>query len=325
MANNCLVTKLKSVVENDNLKVLGQYKFYMKPATGKPNPTIYLSSSSAFTARTTGTLKLSNQSSIVIYPSQETYQLSVSGEGYLIFENKYNVKQINTYNLDEDINIDEITFMNNLKRLVSSKAYGNIANVLNNNPNINYIQLESKSIQGDLNTVDSAILNNIVFIKFGSSNITGTTSLFKNGKLTSIDVNNAKNFTGDVTELPFVENIQIYNSGVSGTIEGFVAHAIELGKNTGTDISLVGALAQLNFNSAKRTNIHGHYIAPCFVTWENANKIAVKTGEYGVANTTDVFVKGYSEQEITAKMASGEDWNGKYVTDVITGTVYSPS
>ena len=193
--------------------------------------------------------------------------------------------------------------MTSLKELsLSSKSYGDFSIILNKN-SLESVSIGGNNVYGNFENIDETKISALTYLSIESSNIYGDISLFSNGSLVNFNLNNAKNIIGNIASLPNKEkqtDIQFYNSGISGALEDYVSSAISSGKTTATDFRMSGTITQLTFGGIKQDISGLVFAAPCYVSWDNTGKIAVKSGQYGVANTTHVYCKGYSQEEAEA-------------------------
>lgn len=300
MNTNCLVTKLKSIVYNDSLDVLGEVKIYIE-TTGNSDPSITIETTKNVEIECTDTLQLNNETSLIITPFTP-FSLNVSGSGYVKIKDKYHVKRLYTYNILSRVDLSNLNHMQDLEILImaNNEPYGDITKLLNDS-SISHLEIGGSLVHGDLNKVDSQKLKNIeTFNIVGPKDIIGNTILFENGKLVNFTFNNCSNIVGDISFIPNKGKgirVEFYNSGITGSIEEYVDSAIQDGKTIATDFRMVGAITQLTFNGIKQPTNNIRFEAPCYVSWDTTGKISIKTGDYSVENTTHVFCKGYTQSE----------------------------
>lgn len=303
MSKNCLVTKLKGVVDNDNLDVFGQVKLHLSPKAGAQNPWVKFSFTKFHRLTCTDTLTLNGNAQYEV-AANNLVTCTVSGSGYLVIDDKYSLSYFESSGVDVVFDIAKLTYTEITKCSInSSPVTGDFVAFLNNNQSLTEVDMWSNQITGDLSEVKPSVLNGLTILKLGSDKIYGTCGMFNASSLLFLGVNNCKNFTGTVESLPNKQNIvrlEIYNSGVTGSIDAYVASAISSGLTSKTNLDFVGALTQLTFNGAKQDVSGISNVGSCFVSWDANGKISVATGAYSTASVTHVFCKGYTQQEAEA-------------------------
>ena len=303
MSTNCLVTNLKSVVNNDNLKVLGQIKLLTEPTSGQSDPVVYIVATKNVIVKTTDSLRLNNCTEVTLVPN-EINTLRISGNGYLIICDKYAISAIDYSRSNMNTPIDELKYMTALTSISCLYAVqGNIEDLLNYNPSITTIKFAGTGISGNFENIAKSKLEQLSTIRLESPYIKGNIDVFTNGLLTDIYLNDCINIIGNINVLPNKQNIthlEIYNTGISGSLDEYVASAISSGKTTAENFSITGAISQLTFGGNKQSIEGISTVAPCFVSWDSTGKISVKTGSYDVNTTTHVFCKGYTQSEAEA-------------------------
>lgn len=199
---NCLVTKLKSVVDNDNLLKMGEYKMHMNLSSDASNVkfvgmggtiTILGNNNYYFTknGQQTKTIEYSNVP--ITWPA---------GEYDVLFTNKYNLTGCESAN---GIDLEVFAFSNNLYALgVSKDAYGDITFLKGKNLSLG-ILLDggiNKNITGPISAVASAVSAN-QSIKLIRTSIVGDIALLGKSGSAPLSV--------------------VYSPYITGSIEGLVA------------------------------------------------------------------------------------------------------
>ena len=271
MEKNTLVTKLKGSVSLD-LPRLGELMLHIGNESvqqgGSNTLQIQMVSGQESVIRVDGTGSFGTTNGSYIYNKSNHYTLSSnslttlyfnSGEYNVYIGNKDNISQIRLGVADQDMK--SIVSMNLLDcRYLSSLVQLRLTNSL--------------SVGNVDNCLDNSILQNLLKIYFTQSpGITGNFSTLGNFNLTEIDLR---------------------SSGVTGTVEGFVAAQVARGKTTSSQITVVPitlgySLRNITFgglNIQTKTSL----------IWEDSGaKIALYGGDDASAST--VYVKGYGTQE----------------------------
>lgn len=310
MSKNCLITRLKAVVNDSSLEILGQQKIYVSEQSGKPSPSLILKTNDNVELECTDSLVLGGQQVLTLAPNIE-HQLGVKGSGYLLFKDKYSIVKINNYNADIVTDLAQITSMMSLSifDIVGETIYGDVAKFLNSNIAITELCLESALVFGNLSEVNTDFFDKCQNFRINSPSVECNISQFANNKaLTKFRVNDAFGVTGDIALLPNKQSItsfNIYGSGIYGSLESYISSAISSGKSSATDFSMTGVIDQLTFGGVKQTQ-KGRFSAPCFVTWDSNGKIIIKSGEYSMSDCTHIYCKNATSAEISAWQSAGK-------------------
>lgn len=278
MANQCLVTRLKAAIQNDNLPLFNTIKLTAHSITsnvellsrlristyGGDGVTIKVDGDGYFA---TSYANLSDETKRLT----ETTVTSTSSTGVDFFFKKgeYNVLLYNA---------------NNIKKImINGQTASGYVTVLQadlsefkNNPGINQLDLNLSSATGSINDLPSTI--HILYLS------------------------NTPNVIGNLDELArrcTFTNIFITNTGIIGSVENFVAGQISQGVTEST-ISQRGFGTRLTFGGIVR-NIED---SKC-LSWTGTDKIIIGD-DTTVEASTSIWVKGATSEEISAWEAAGK-------------------
>lgn len=249
---NCLVTKLKSVVDNDALEVLG-YLSVVYDATGDSmyRHDIHIGVGAASTGSVKvvarkGIIKANAQTDlpspqIVLANSSATYHFT-PGIVSIYDIQKENLKSLAGYGVT-------------LKKLHNLPYLVNISNIpvdnldIKNVPMLNSIILKGSTITGDIKKLSLNCPN-----------------------LTSIEITECANITGDISEfgiLTGLTKLKLGGSDIEGSVEDFVARQKISGNpsnTTGIDISWLGSGTGIKYIDSKEAISQDNLI----LTWETS-------------------------------------------------------
>lgn len=308
---NCLVTKLKGVVNNPNLLPIGYVRLHAKSISGAytaenaklqitikngetctistPNGGYFaLSFAGLDTDRlATYTIKadsaVEGSSTVVLFFANADYDILIS--------NKYSIRILAGSNTAKNVvtgDINDLKFSDSIELLIVNNDWVGELSSLSNKQNLTQLNLEGTSVSGNINNLQS------------------------DTSLTNITLNRANNIYGNIDDLgPLTSLVSFFAAdvaGISGTIEGFVAGQINSGKTTSTTnpTQMFRALSFATFNGQIYATENNY----CYISWESASKIAVYAGAYGYTSCPRVYCKGYTQQEAEAK------WSGKTIIRV---------
>lgn len=244
----CLVTKLKGVVDNNSLPILGKFAFKAERGLGNK---VYGLNRIQFSEDTTIEVihgSIGGKRSITIHANNYTYLVNLgefkTDDGYeylTIVVPKYKIEKIRFMS---SIN-DYITVNMNDFEYSMLNGLGCISNALN----------KIKII------MNKSISEKLVEINFDGVDIQGepfdVTDLGLNGILTTLILSNVKNLKGSLNNLGFspISNLIAPNTkNVSFNIEQFVANNRTAGRTTGSiSLPYVGGCA-CTFNGATVIN-----------------------------------------------------------------------
>lgn len=249
---NCLVTKLKSVVDNDALEVLG-YLSVVYDATGDSMyrhdihiNVVAASTGSVKVVARKGIIKANAQTDlpspqIVLANSSATYHFT-PGIVSIYDIQKETLKSLSGYGVT-------------LKKLHNLPYLVNISNIpvdnldIKNVPMLNSIIIKGSTITGDIKKL-----------------------LLNCPNLTSIEITECANITGDISEfgiLTGLTTLKLGGSDIEGSVEDFVARQKISGNpsnTTGIDISWLGAGTGIKYIDSKEAISQNNLI----LTWETS-------------------------------------------------------
>lgn len=248
---NCLVTKLKGVVDNDDLLKLGEMVLTFNTA----GQGITISNNKGVVLTTeNGTFADGTTSKTLAINQVEYFQFNTAGT-ILHISDKYGLVYLNPGDSWTDkevrVNIDDLKYSPSLGRLQSRNNTGITGNLKTID---NFANLSSVDLRGCPNVTGSINLNLPVCSKFfisGNPNITGdlASAIFVRGNsvLTECQVSDTK-ISGSINSLliPLTcTNFNISsNPNLEGTLEAFAAAQ---GRTSGSlFISIIGT--QITFN-----------------------------------------------------------------------------
>lgn len=178
------------------------------------------------------------------------------------------------FRLSNGIN-GNIAFMSNMSQLtefeLNKTVYGNWSSI-SNLSNLNFVNTPEVQIEGDIANFTNSV--GITYLNLMSSKASGNIDSL--GKLTS------------ATEM------NLYNNIIGGSVEGFVSAQVSNGRSsvtTSNPIRMFRILQYATFGGSKRSAWW------CFVTWESVSKIAILEGGETISACTNVYTKGYTQQE----------------------------
>ena len=243
-------------------------------------------------------------------------RLLVQGKGVLVSVSEPNYFTVSadtehktSYELTSD-SVTEITF-----------STGEYDIVIDNKYNLTLLGTNSSGVKTDavgMNINDAEFLVNLKGLRFVFTNGYSYGSIEKLGRLINLG------FPGSQFNI-----LGFSSKNIVGTIEGFVAGQVKNGRTNTGDFPIKTYIHDSSSNDKPEVTFGNKLIttyinANAWITWESTSKISIYAGT-SVEASTEVYVRGYSASEITSNQASGEVWEGKTVTDVVSGTVYPPA
>lgn len=238
---NCLVTKLKSVVNNDNLLKMGEYKMHIN-LSSDASGVKFMGMGGTITI-------LGNNNYYFTKNGQQTKTIEYSdvaatwpaGEYDVIFTNKYSITICEEAN---GIDLEVLSFSNGLRYISASNARGDISflNGKNLSSGILVIGDINKNVTGPLSAVASAVSRNVP-IKLNNTSIVGDIALFGHTGSGLLSVVSSPYITGSIEGLvaalvsdpinPFTsgsKRVFIYGSNVTinGQVNNVADEAISL-------------------------------------------------------------------------------------------------
>lgn len=214
MANNCLVTKLKGVVDNPNLPKLGEMTFKILKNKRR---TFFVEVSEDITLTVTGGLfkdsyeAASGVTTVTAFANQGNYFNVVTNEGVdaiIKVSNKYVIKrlnfdfdsaQANAVELDADL-LGYSPLAGAINLMMSKDISGNLSKILKSQVNVNSIDIFWSNISGTTEDIANALpAGQLLRLSAADSGLTGS-------------INHLAKFPGLG---------EILGWGISGTIEEF--------------------------------------------------------------------------------------------------------
>ena len=297
MANNCLVTKLKGVVDNDNLPEYGTLAFDV-PANSISDfvtfniggfPGQVLSFDGGVTMETWGgnlitspynisvdvpanfglKMRSGNTKGTVRIKSKYAMIGGTLSNGLLAFPLKYgenNIKSISYW-------FKGMNFIFGLDSQHVNDITGNVEELVENCPTIQNIKVEScPNLDVNIDRIDFSEI--VSFTYYRSGIVSGNLSAFKNTNILSIGIGVSSepgHVTGDIVDAfgsnTSINNLTIYDEpNVTGSIEDFVAAQRSAGRTTGT--------INIGFTGSGVTYNGSNNILYSSLTWD-ANSITV--------------------------------------------------
>ena len=346
MTNNCLVTKLKGVVDNPNITKLNEFRFKVIAEdnfNGKWLRLVNKSQSEPMivTASSPGTFTVDNDSTI-----RNTYSIQPGGRPTLKFSNAtYDVSVIGKYNCGMfsqqvdtghnnsliEIDIDVLKY----SPVSSITGYGNrymTGNINNFDKSLfTVLAVEYTNLEG---TWDG--FTNVNIFGITGSKIGGTLATFPR-VATKLDITDNQRVYGSIDDLADTTNLTSISAIRSYNISG--GHLESLGRNVNINTIVISELRDYSgFNgsveafvaaqvAAGRTTctIDNRILCPwllyvatfggqkyqlrgyMYLTWDSASKITIyQGGTGGIAAATRVLAKGATQQEIAAWEQAGK-------------------
>ena len=245
---NCLVTKLKSVVNNSNLKKIGVLRFEVdvtsinrtnsihsnindhckfKIVSGPENGQIIKVGSSE-------ALDVPKGTEFFLDNSADAYYFSKIGKYVIEITNKYNITKFEIRH-NVSILLNDMKYLSILDRvsLIGEKVVGNFNDLLtsymtymrldNKIDNIQYVSAET--IVGDISKIANTPI--VTFILECCNGITGDlSSLSSHSTLNTLVINNVNKITGkisDIASIPHLSNFQCAgNKLITGSLADFL-------------------------------------------------------------------------------------------------------
>lgn len=325
---NCLVTRLKGVVQNDNLPIFGKITINVVPLSeisDSAQQGIYIEGTD-FTIEVLGGGYFSENYADLENPSScltsQTYQNGV----VLYFANV--ASTIHITDTITSISVHSIYVWNDsifavdLKTIAYSQSLTSLqmwqnsdVSVLKNMPNLIYAYFVK--CNGDFGFVRNSPLletlkaydapSGLMLLSDVSDTVTtlaaqnigkgDLSSLTSKAGMISIELENA-DVTGSITDiggLTSLDTFNLFGTSVTGSIEDFVAAQVNAGRTSFSgEFRCYSALSFLTFggNTYPDEAYQSH-----FFTWDG-NKIVIYTGDGDKANCPRVYAKGASADEI---------------------------
>ena len=260
MSTNCLVKKLKGVVDNDSLSVFGKVKIKINAGDvgtfywGKEPATMEVKGDLYFTNSNGDNLGKTMQISSI----QTSYKLS-GDEGYLILPNRYTVSYIDLSGLGNRavFDIEQLSHFSSVQdiwiNIATTSAYGDVTNLSLKRSLLNFNNVSG--ITGSLHKTIKDVYDAGQSMKeihaFGTSIKFDYTDCQYMPNLTVLEPVNGY---GDISKLGLTKVTQVYNNGsaaavITGSIEDFVSNKITTGQTTGSlKMPWLGSYKKVTYN-----------------------------------------------------------------------------
>ena len=245
---NCLVTKLKGVVNNSNLKKIGVLRFEVDVKSIRRTNNIHSNinhhckfkivsgpeDGQIVKAGSSEALDIPKGTEFFLDNSIDTYYFSKIGKYVIEITNKYN---ITTFKITHDVSIllDDMKYFNTLQviELTGKNVIGNF----NDLPisNMTYMKLDNRidiiqyvsagTIVGDISKIANTSMATIILEN--CDGITGDlSSLSSHSTLNTLVINRSRKITGkisDITSIPHLSNFQCSdNKLITGSLADFL-------------------------------------------------------------------------------------------------------
>lgn len=307
---NCLITKLKSAVNDTSLLKIGEMIIKVKKNSNINNYTQQLIELSAvddyvyIEVSGTGYFVTNNYSDldipekrktqIEIRPEYGTITLYFANEDYEIhIQNKYCIKEIY---IGEDRKMGSILDMN------SYSIFELNIEDFKYNHNLNALNIRFSNTYGDIRQLNKYPLHSI---KLTATNVVGDYSELITTYITHI--NSPSQILNDLNTFNNAINIiEIMGNSGCGDISDFVIKQRANGRTivpTSSPIYFYGFVNKLSFGSQQIKNVPYH---AAFLTWDET-KIVLYGGDYSnYQNATMIYAQGATAEEISAWEADGK-------------------
>lgn len=321
MSTNCLVTKLKSVVNNDTLPFMNGLHIWIapQPDTSKLYPIVVKDVSEKCPVAWENGITVYSDG--VAYSSPKdipfgngTYTITNTTDSYKLLTLK-NTKNLKYFNLplargikEELMQLDGLTggYFMNIRDLNDEPIYYSadwVNRALANNTETISIFID------DLNRLNAGIFSNQNASVNRTISFNGDTSLpaittgditrFTNIVCRKLNINDSK-ITGDIKNLKLSSScnaLSMFRSYMTGDIIEFVPAMINRGLTSGIDLGYFASTDAYTFNGNHPS------IASPTLYWESASKIFIKN-----TRTKDIYCYGYTDSEITERRSSDPLW-----------------
>lgn len=276
---NCLVTKLKGVVDNTNLKKLGVFTVEVTGATSAELFTMRPYQGSTITFKDlTNTFSDGTTEKTITRDSDGV--LLAAGNHKIEVSPKYNIDTLALNNAKYAFDVEDLYAGNNytIFNFENSNAVGNIVKILT--AYTTRIQLNNTDVELNLNSVRICTQLQVVT---GSRKTAGDIIVFSNlTSLTTVALQNNTHITGNIKSFGACTNLTRLNVGgsslIEGTVEDFVAMQNISGRasyNAGTNFGFYNT--KIKFNDA-------YIYFEKSLSWEASGENTVIT--YGEDSTT---------------------------------------
>lgn len=314
MANDCLVTKLKGVVNNPNLPKLGELIIRFNATATPTNWGIMRSFQPTATEGITISVdgdgcftNLGNTITAESISERSTYPLTTitlpagSSESLLYFypgssynihvQSKYALKALGGIGLVTSApieSLDDIKYLNEELFVLWNPIAGMTGDIstLLRYPNIQYVELNKNNLTGDVSIL-AGLTNVKDLVLWGNTELTGRLE--------------------DLGPLTQATNINLSGEGmkVTGSIDAFVQSQIAHGRTSteGAPVEVDWAVNFCTFGNLQPQSDKGYQ----YIEWTSASHIVVyQNNVAGWQNAQKIFAKGATAQEIAAWEAAGK-------------------
>lgn len=254
---NCLLTKLKENVSNDNLVKIGNFRINVKattiPAGQEPNMQVLVLAFNNYGGTTKMTVAKGNGHIGFAQDDITHTELIINGTDRksvwfenvnmeVEVENKYKISRISGNSLFSanpiaSVNVDDFKFVNTQIERLSLRGVNNTGNI--ESINAQAIALQNTSIRGDIECLRGKALTGIegYFQLSNNKDLYGEISALNSINARSIDIQSS-GISGDISAFvnPNINRIEARYSKVQGTVEGFAA-AMKAVKSTGSVVT----------------------------------------------------------------------------------------
>jgi hypothetical protein len=290
--SDCLVTKLKGVVSDPSLPILGacRIKFQVTSATMGG---LYIGFRDAVEITTDKSVTILNASKVQEYPSGTSFTIG-SGAHFIkpdalnqfvivTIYNKHIINVIGTASVTEANGIEllaDCTFLSALTQIWTNSGGKLNLNLLKNAPLLNTIYSANLAeISGDIGSLAGRTINTIAISSANSTAIGDVGELTFKSDISSILINGAIGITGNLTDFygyP-LSVLSLQRTGVSGSLEEFLEQWYGLNKTSialwlGINITFNGtSISQSGDFYGTATKSNG------VITLKNANDVVLGT------------------------------------------------
>lgn len=254
---NCLVTKLKGNVSNDNLVKIGNFRIKVNATTIPAGQELDMQTLTLSFKNGGGTTKMTvakgnghigfaqndiTHTELIINSTERKLVWFENVNMEVEVENKYKILWISGYRLFSSnpiasVNVDDFKFVNAQMERVSLRGVNNIGNI--ESINAQSISLQNTSIRGDIECLRGKALGEIdgYFLLSNNKGLYGNISALNSINATNIDIQST-DISGDIATFvnSNINRIEARYSKVYGTVEGFAA-AMKAVKSTGDVIT----------------------------------------------------------------------------------------
>lgn len=256
---NCLVTKLKGVVNNPGLKKLGVLRFEVNVTSISRKNTIHCNTPNhcKFTIVSGpegGQLVKAGASEASDVPlgtefflnnSLDLYYFSKIGNYVIEITNKYDINKLGLYH-NVSIPLDDMKYLNTLSyvRLGGKNIIGNFNNLLTSYMTYMYISnigsdnFPNESVVGDIAGIANIPINNLILESCGG--VTGDlSSLSSHSTLSTLAINYSHKITGKLSDLTSIPHLSNFQCAGNQLITGSLADFLDNGQLRNPELSML--------------------------------------------------------------------------------------